>query len=208
MGKKATDWIAGIKSLYETFVFRDLLGYVLPGLILLGGSKGVWTSVSWSDVPRRGIEIVILAAVAYLVSHFMRLVGTWPLGMLCFHGKPKKWIKKFLRQCPEAWETPRREVLPKVSKEEKASVVEREIVLLHLTGLVAIALSAVSLQLLVYVILECIGGSLGCSLIRESASRLLRVGAISLGAVVFFLGHYRHAHQLRVIRGQGSLTRA
>ncbi len=195
-------------SLYETFVIRDLIGYVGPGSILivgllceLGQTQFLMSIIStWSG-------ILLLVVASYITAIGLRLLGT-SFRLVVFHrgwgvfGRAwsthvsddwKQRSERILWRRNESW---LREVYSRIDKKQRDSVYSREAVFKHVTGLTG--MTFLVLAVAVYFL-----DHNGLSQLLSISERALVI-ALVLAAIVFLLGHYRHTHQAQVLRQLGS----
>jgi hypothetical protein len=197
-----------VESLYDTFVMRDLIGYSVPGSVLtvgllcelgkIGFLKSVFSN--WA-----GIALLVIAS--YITATGLRLLGT-SLRLVMFHrwwgvfgrgwstNVSNDWklkLERFLWRGDELW---LREVYFPIAVAERAREINRETLFMHLTGLTGMAILALAGA--VYIIPH------------DGLSKLFSIPectvviALVLASLVFLLGHYRHAHQRRVLQQLGN----
>ena len=76
-------WGREIVTMYETFLLRDLLGYVFPGAVVLLGAGRFLFNRPWTLETIQGVgsiswlTIALGLSAAYSVGVLLRLVGTW-----------------------------------------------------------------------------------------------------------------------------------
>lgn len=193
-----------VESIYETFMMRDLIGYAGPGSILIMGllcelGKTQFLKFiisSWSG-------LVLLVVASYITATGLRLLGT-SLRLVIFHrgwglfgrgwstGIGQDWrqqIERILWRRDESW---LREIYSRIDTSQRRPVIMREAVFMHLTGLTGMAFLVLAG---VVIFLD-----------HDGLSKLLSIPectiviVLVLVSIVFFLGHYRHAHQAQVLR--------
>lgn len=199
------DWV---ESLYETFMMRDLIGYVGPGSILIVGllcelekTQLLKSLISnWS-----GIVLIVIAS--YITATGLRLLGT-SLRLVMFHrgwgllGRGrivdvsddwKRKLEQILWRQDESW---LKKVYARIGEGQRGSIIKREVVFMHLTGLTGMALLVLASAVLF--------------LDHDGLSKLLSISectilmALILASIVFLLGHYRHTHQKEVLQSLGN----
>ena len=191
-----------VESLYETSILRDLLGYGLPGMLLLVGAL---TELGHGDVVNfiatNTSAFIAFIASSYGVAVLLRVTGT-AIPVLVFH---RSWgllgqTESTLSSHPSIvlqrllWQ-PNKDRLnvayAALDQSKISAMVEREGMFMHLCGLMAMSLFVLSCVVL--------------ALPHDGLSNWLRVPeyqvVLSMLATgfLFLLGHYRHAFQYRFL---------
>jgi hypothetical protein len=196
--------------LYEDFVLRDIVGYVIPGSILICGlfieiDKKELVKYLFTHTP----GLIVLIGMSYVTSMGLRLLGT-TIYVLTFHrvggilGRP--WATNADRPNRKPWgvvwrgnEKLMRNQYSNFDKKQLPSLISREIVFMHLAGI-----SSMSLLILLFTVIFNKGGGLS-RFIGVSDTTIIFV--LLIMSVIFLFGHYRHTYQrliLESVKGGGS----
>lgn len=191
-----------VVSLYETFAMRDLVGYVAPGGVLIVGS--LWElgkTQLLRDVVSHPWGLVLLAAASYLTAIGLRLLATM-LRILLFSrdsglfgdvsadasSKLRAYFERLLWRCDDKW---RQRIESSYTEEERPSLIRREVVFMHATGLAGMAFLVLGIAVI------CLNQNGLSKTLTLSQWQIVVV--LFFASAVFLLGHYRHAHQRRLL---------
>lgn len=210
--KNLSGWGHEIVTVYDSFLFRDLLGYVFPGAVLLLGVDGLlfYEPSILGSIKGLGLTDWLTAAsglsVAYLAGVFLRIFGSMThilviAPVVGWLGDPWDLKKGETRNCVSLWErvwkSPYENAVTENYKSiylersgNLAKVSDREAVFLHLTGNLGLALLVVGLISLVEIVTH---WEVWVPTQIKATALFLLVGSVLTAE------HYRHARAILLL---------
>lgn len=189
-------WASDIESIYQSFLLRDVLGYMFPGWIMIVAVLAMWRSPLLNFKSVDWMSTGLWLAASYTSGIFLRLFGTKPLCLLSVNDPAPFKVSSFLKWSKWFWQTNKETISGKASayifQGKLDRNIEREITFAHICGNVTIAI------VLLYAIGFCKG--FGGIALRLGVSKALLIWSLLPLALVFFFGHHRHVYQASLLR--------
>jgi hypothetical protein len=214
--------IGNLQALYETLFLRDLLGYALPGgVLLLGLAPFTGWCPAWAEMP--WLHLVAVVAVFYTTGVGLRLLGTMTSVLVISTDRPglfgdpgelqplsptrRWWERPWRSQHDDSIVRVARMMLGKtdlVSEGQRA--IRREAMFMHISGNLGFALLILFLFLSVVVFLldfwlgrDARHWDLCFATLTTWRQQSLALVVLAGASAVFICGNYIHARAVRLL---------